>query len=42
MAAPGRIKDLWREQRLFEQRAIAAVVVVGLLAGGRFQLLDGE
>jgi penicillin-binding protein 2 len=32
MAAPGRIKDLWREQRLFEQRAIAAVVVVGLLA----------
>ena len=33
MGARGRIKDLWREQRLFEQRAIAAVVVVCLLAG---------
>jgi penicillin-binding protein 2 len=32
MAARGRIKDLWREQRLFEQRAIAAVVLIGLLA----------
>lgn len=34
MASRGRIKDLWREQRLFEQRAIAAVVVIGLLAAG--------
>ena len=34
MAASGRIKDQWREQRLFEQRAIAAVVVIGLLAAG--------
>lgn len=33
MGARGRIKDLWREQRLFEQRSIAAVVVVCLLAG---------
>ena len=32
MAARGRIKDLWREQRLFEQRAIAAIVLIGLLA----------
>jgi cell division protein FtsI/penicillin-binding protein 2 len=32
MGARGRIKDLWREQRLFEQRSIAAVVVVCLLA----------
>jgi penicillin-binding protein 2 len=32
MAAPRRIKDLWREQRLFEQRAVTAVVVIGLLA----------
>ncbi len=32
MAARGRIKDLWREQRLFEQRAITATVLIGLLA----------
>ena len=32
MGARGRIKDLWREQRLFEQRTIAAMVVVCLLA----------
>jgi penicillin-binding protein 2 len=32
MAARGRIKDLWREQRLFEQRAIAAVALIALLA----------
>ena len=31
MAVRGRIKDLWREQRLFEQRAIAAIVLIGLL-----------
>ncbi len=31
MAVQGRIKDLWREQRLFEQRAIAAIVLIGLL-----------
>jgi penicillin-binding protein 2 len=31
MSIRGRIKDFWREQRLFEQRAIAAGVVVVLL-----------
>jgi len=31
MGIRGRIKDFWREQRLFEQRAIAAAVVVALL-----------
>ena len=33
MAAKGRIKDQWREQRLFEQRAIVAGVVILLLTG---------
>jgi len=32
MGARGRIKDLWREQRLFKQRSIAAVVVIFLSA----------
>lgn len=32
MGTRGRIKDLWREQRLFEQRSIAAAVVVLMLA----------
>ncbi|NBU25591.1 MAG: penicillin-binding protein 2 [Gammaproteobacteria bacterium] len=32
MGARGRIKDLWREQRLFEQRSVVAVAVVCLLA----------
>ena len=32
MGARGRIKDHWREQRLFEQRTIAAMVVICLLA----------
>ena len=31
MGIRGRIKDFWREQRLFEQRAIAAGVVIILL-----------
>ena len=31
MAVRGRNTDLWREQRLFEQRAIAAIVLIGLL-----------
>ena len=33
MAAKGRIKDQWREQRLFEQRAIFAGVVILLMTG---------
>jgi len=32
MSLRGIIKDFWREQRLFEQRAIAAVVIIATLA----------
>jgi len=32
MSLRGIIKDFWREQRLFEQRAIAAVVIVATLS----------
>ena len=33
MASKGRIKDQWREQRLFEQRAIFAGVVILIMTG---------
>lgn len=32
MSLRGIIKDFWREQRLFEQRAIAAVVIIATLS----------
>lgn len=32
MSIRGRIKDFWREQRIFEQRAFAAVAIVSALA----------
>lgn len=32
MGIRGRIKDFWREQRIFEQRAFAAVLIVSALA----------
>ena len=32
MSTRGRIKDFWREQRIFEQRALAASIIVSALA----------
>jgi penicillin-binding protein 2 len=32
MGIRGRIKDSWREQRLFEQRSLAATVIIAVLA----------
>ena len=39
MSVRGRIKDFWREQRLFEQRSLAASVVVCLLTLALFSRL---
>lgn len=39
MSTRGRIKDLWRERRLFEQRTVAALVVIGLLSAVLFARL---
>ncbi len=33
MASKGRIKDHWREQKIFEQRALIAGVLIVLLTG---------
>lgn len=38
MSIRGRIKDFWREQRLFEQRSVAASLIVGAL----FMVLVGR
>ena len=32
MGIGGRIKDLWREQRIFEQRALVAVIIIAALS----------
>ena len=33
MAGKGRIKDVWREQQIFEQRSLIAAVIIVLLTG---------
>ena len=48
MAGKGRIKDVWREQQIFEQRALIAGVLIALLTGaliarlGWLQISRGE
>ena len=39
MSIRGRIKDFWREQRLFEQRSVAASVLVCVLTLALFARL---